>query len=85
VDLYVAQGQLPYQDIQARVAQFVSAGLPVVLTRAPLFTNKVLLFPGSRFVVGYDTAIRMVMPKYYGDSFAGMLVEFERARCQGCR
>lgn len=36
------------------------------------------LFPGSKFVVGYDTALRMAMPKYYGDSEFNMLLEFAR-------
>lgn len=60
-------------------------GLPLVVTSAPLFTQKAALFPGSTFVVGHDTAIRMVMTRYYGDSFESMLNEFEKLRRQGCR
>ncbi len=52
------------------------ADLPVVVTSAPLFTTKSQLLPGSCFVVGYDTAIRLVMPKYYNNSEAEMLVQF---------
>ena len=36
----------------------------VVLTNAPLFIDKSLLFPGATFVVGFDTACRIVDPKY---------------------
>lgn len=33
--------------------------------QAPLFTDKATLFPGATFVVGYDTAVRLVDEKYY--------------------
>jgi hypothetical protein len=36
------------------------------------------MFPDSTFVVGYDTAKRLVMPKYYGDSELSMLLQFAR-------
>jgi hypothetical protein len=67
------------------VAQFTLDGLPVVLTSAPLFTNKSRLLRGSWFVVGWDTAVRMVMPKYYGGTEVGMLREFDKLRAAGCR
>lgn len=53
-------------------------------TQVPLFTQKATLFPGSTFVVGYDTAIRLVMPKYYGGEVP-MLLEFERLKALGCK
>ena len=34
--------------------------------QAPLFTVKSKLFAKSTFVIGYDTVIRLIMPKYYG-------------------
>ena len=37
-----------------------------------------------RFVVGFDTAARLVMPKYYGDSHTRMVLDFERLRLNGC-
>lgn len=79
------QGMLPLPAIQQRVQQFTKAGLPLVVTRAPLFTNKAHLFPKSTFVVGYDTAIRLVIPKYYGNSFTQMLLDFAHFRHQGCK
>ncbi|EFJ52742.1 hypothetical protein VOLCADRAFT_78735 [Volvox carteri f. nagariensis] len=78
------KGLLSAEDIHKRVAQFVALGLPVVVTRAPLFTNKADLLPGSRFVVGYDTAARLVLPKYYGNSYTQMLLDFARLRQNGC-
>ncbi len=52
--------------------------------QAPLFTDKARLYPRSTFVVGWDTAERLVMPKYY-DGEAGMLSQFAELRVRGCR
>ena len=49
------------------------------LMQAPLFTIKSKLFAKSTFVIGYDTAIRLIMPKYYG-SEAKMLLELAAMR-----
>ena len=38
----------------------------LLLTDAPTYLNKARLFPGSTFVVGYDTAVRIVEPRWYG-------------------
>ncbi len=69
------KGLLEEGEIERRITQFVTADLPVVLTRAPLFTTKSDLFPGSTFVVGYDTAARLVQERYYG-SEAEMVRQF---------
>ncbi|MDZ8119833.1 hypothetical protein [Pontiella agarivorans] len=50
--------------------------LPVVLTRSPTFIEKAELFPGAWFVLGYDTAIRLIDPKYHPDVPA-MLQKFQ--------
>lgn len=60
-------------------------GRSCMVTRAPLFTNKAELFRGARFVVGHDTAIRLVMPKYYSSSEVEMVRQFSRLRARGCR
>ena len=39
---------------------------PVLVTRAALFTQKAALFPGCWFVVGFDTARRILDPRYCG-------------------
>lgn len=77
------KGVLPAAEIERRVAQFEAAGLPVVLTTAPLFTQKADIFPKSTFVVGYDTAERLVQERYYGSQTA-MLLQFARLAHQGC-
>ena len=59
-------------DILQRVRQF-SEKSPVVLTRAETFHRKAQLFPGSPFVIGWDTAVRLVDSRYYGGNPETML------------
>ena len=57
---------LDYLSIADRTARF--AGVPgwLLLTDAPTYLDKARLFPSSTFVVGYDTAVRIVEPRWYG-------------------
>ena len=57
--------------VRQRLTQFAWKA-PVELTRAPTFVEKSRLFPGTTFVIGADTAERLVAPKYYGDDAARM-------------
>src|ERR1700730_17891528 len=57
---------LASETVRNRIAQFAWKS-PVELTRAPTFLEKSRLFPGTTFVIGADTAERLVAPKYYGD------------------
>ena len=59
------------ETVRHRLAQFAWKS-PVELTRAPTFLEKSRLFPGTTFVVGADTAERLVAPKYYRDDEARM-------------
>ena len=89
------KGTLPLEEVRRRAAQFedaresTSTSTPtptptrLILTRAPLFATKAALMPGATFVVGHDTAIRLVMPKYYGGE-ARMMRAFEEIRAHGC-
>jgi hypothetical protein len=52
--------------VRHRVSQFAWRS-PVELTRAPTFLEKSRLFPSTTFVIGADTAERLVAPKYYAD------------------
>ncbi|KAG1653958.1 hypothetical protein FOA52_008979 [Chlamydomonas sp. UWO 241] len=78
------KGMLPADEVRRRVAQFTSAGLPLILTSEPLFTGKAALLRGSKFVLGWDTAVRIVMPKYYDDSETTMLLDLAGLRHAGC-
>jgi Cytidylyltransferase-like len=57
--------ELPREEVERRVSQFAGIG-PVWVTRAAAFEQKADLFPGAAFVLGWDTAIRVIDPKYYG-------------------
>lgn len=54
------------EAVRQRLTQFAWKA-PVELTRAPTFLEKSRLFPRATFVIGADTAERLVAPKYYGD------------------
>ena len=62
--------------IRHRLTQFAWKS-PVELTRAPTFVEKSRLFPGTTFVIGADTAERLVAPKYYGDDESKMHAALE--------
>jgi hypothetical protein len=70
------------QTVRHRLAQFAWKS-PVELTRAPTFLEKSRLFPRATFVIGADTAERLVAPKYYGDDEARMHVALEEIAGSG--
>ena len=57
---------------------------PLLLTRAPLFSDKARRLPGTVFVVGVDTARRVLEPRFYGGE-QERNEAFERLRQQGSR
>jgi Cytidylyltransferase-like len=71
-------------DVRSRLAQFAGRA-PVELTRAPTFLEKSRLFPGVTFVVGADTAERLVATRYYGDSDEKMAAALQEMADRGCR
>jgi hypothetical protein len=75
---------LSAEEVRRRLAQFAWRA-PVWLTRAPTFAQKADLFPGAVFVVGADTAERIVAPRFYGDNTERMLEALEALRARGCR
>ncbi|HEY1412382.1 MAG TPA: hypothetical protein VGF36_09580, partial [Rhodopila sp.] len=64
------------ETVRVRIAQFAGKR-PLELTRAPTFLEKSRLFPGATFVIGADTAERLVAQKYYGDDADRMNVALE--------
>jgi nicotinic acid mononucleotide adenylyltransferase len=69
--------------VRHRLAQFAWKS-PVELTRAPTFVEKSRLFPGTAFVIGADTAERLVAPKYYGDDEVRMHDALKEIADSGC-
>jgi hypothetical protein len=70
------------ETVRRRLAQFAWKW-PVELTRAPTFVEKSRLFPRATFVIGADTAERLVAPKYYGDDEARMHAALEEIGSSG--
>ena len=63
---------LETEEIERRLSQFEPSDT-VVLTRAETFQKKAKLFPQRTFLLGWDTAVRLVAPRYYGGDAAMML------------
>lgn len=57
----------------------------VVLTDAPLIAQKAQLFPGCTFVIGYDTAARLLDPVYYEGQEEGVRQALATIQAAGCR
>ena len=70
------------ETVRYRLAQFAWKS-PVELTRAPTFLEKSRLFRGTTFVIGADTAERLVAPKYYGDDELRMHMALEEIASSG--
>jgi hypothetical protein len=77
------KGALEPPEILRRAAQF-SGRATLTLSRAPLFSQKAALYAGRSFVLGYDTAERLLEPDYYGGA-AGLNAALDAIAAQGCR
>ncbi len=74
---------LPTDVILKRVSQFAGHH-PVYVTSAPTFLDKARLFSDTIFVIGYDTAERIFMPKYYNHSSTEMIAALDEIKDQNC-
>lgn len=81
--LNVDKPPLTEAEVLGRVGQF-KGKWPVVATRALKFYQKARLFPGCTFVIGWDTAVRLVDPKYYGGDEQRMVTALREIRGHGC-
>jgi hypothetical protein len=71
-------------ELRRRLAQ-LRGKWTAVISRAPVFSRKAALFPGCTFVIGWDTAVRLFEPRYYGGDELEMLKALDRIRGLGCR
>ena len=69
LELSIENPDKPALDVGALVDRLAGMPekMPVVLTRAPTFLEKAELFPEAWFAMGYDTARRLLDPRYYAD------------------
>lgn len=79
-----AKAPIDMAAARKRALQFVGRA-PIALTRAPLFAQKAELFPGSVFVVGVDTAERVVDTRFYEGDPEAMRAALETVKARGCR
>jgi hypothetical protein len=70
--------------LRKRAVQFLGFDT-LMLSRAPFFNQKAELYPNSTFVLGADTAERLVAAKYYGDSLENMRQALSDLRQKGSR
>ena len=78
-----AKATIDVKEAVQRARQFIGKG-DIILSLSPLFYEKATLFPNSMFIVGADTAVRLVQKRFYNDSEAEMLASFEAVRAAGC-
>ena len=75
---------LPVPDILDRIAQFAGRW-PIFTSNAPTFLGKAKVFPGATFVVGFDTAVRIMQPRYYNNSDTEMREALDTLDALGCK
>jgi len=82
--LNVDKPALTAGEVRRRLAQFAWQAT-VELTRAPTFLEKARLCRNATFVIGADTAERLVAARYYGGSAAQMSAALEEMAGLGAR
>ncbi len=78
------KGSIDPDVARQRVAQFFNIG-SVILTRAPLYSQKAAQFPHSVFVVGADKVEQLFQLKFYNNDPAEMRASFDTLQRSGCR
>ena len=67
-----------------RMSQFAGRW-PIFVSNAPTYVEKAHLYPGCTFVIGYDTAARVLHPRYYGHDQENMESALREIQSQGCK
>lgn len=75
---------LTTEEVLSRMAQFAGRHT-VYVSRAPTFIEKARLYPGVQFVLGYDTAVRLLQPRFYGNNPQTLMAAFGEIQALGCR
>ncbi|CAH0484615.1 unnamed protein product [Peronospora farinosa] len=84
------KGAIESSTVSARLAQFShgdTLGLdawPVLVTNATFFGEKAELLPGCTFIIGADTAVRIVDKKYYDMDEHKMVLALEHIARHEC-
>ncbi len=75
---------VPQAEASRRLAQFAGR-YPVYISNAPTFAEKTQLYGATTFVVGFDTAARILMPRFYNNSERDMTAALTQLSAQGGR
>src|SRR5262249_36555670 len=78
----VDKASIDKAEVLQRIEQFAGYAA-IAVTRAATFLVKLKRFPGIVFVVGYDTAERIVSPRYYTGE-AAMDAALREIGANGC-
>ena len=68
----VDKDSMTIEDINQRILQFIGVGT-IIISKAKTFVEKSVNFKGCSFVVGWDTAVRILDSKYYDGRYQAML------------
>lgn len=71
-------------EARRRAVQFLGFD-SLLLSRAPLFDQKAAFYPNSTFILGADTAARLVSPRFYGNTTAGVEESLGHLRSKGAK
>lgn len=74
---------LPSDVLLQRLAQFAGRW-PIFASTAPTFVEKARCYPGTTFIVGYDTAVRLLQPRFYQNDLPQMYTALSEIRTRGC-
>ena len=74
---------LDFITIERRRRQFTDR--PILLTAAATFVEKANHFPGTAFVIGVDTAERVVDPRFYGEGKNAVRKALESIHRRNCQ
>jgi hypothetical protein len=84
------KGSIATSTVEERIGQFVGDASsdfgkwPVLATNAKLFSKKAELLRGCVFVIGADTAVRLVDKKYYDMDEHKMILALKQIADHGC-
>jgi len=70
-------------QVRLRISQF-AGWATVILTKTPTFSEKATILPQCTFIVGVDTASRIVEPRFYGGTQEGLNKALSEFQEQGC-
>jgi hypothetical protein len=70
-------------DVNQRILQFIGVGT-IIISKSKTFVEKSTHFKGCSFVVGWDTAVRILDAKYYDNNFKSALAALDDIRKNRC-